>query len=94
MIRVQRLSGDDPLVFQVDVAEADGASRHRVTLRPAEAARLVGGSPPERLVEAAFRFLLEREPRDAILARFDLSVISHYFHDFEQKLPAYLKAPE
>ena len=91
MIRVQRLSGADPLVFQVDIAEADGASRHRVTLQAAEAARLGGGSPPERLVEAAFRFLLDREPRDAILARFDLSVISHYFHDFERELPRYLK---
>jgi hypothetical protein len=94
MIRVRRLGGEDPLVLQVDVAEPDGASRHTVTLRPAEAARLGGGSPPERLVEAAFRFLLEREPRGAILARFDLSVIAHYFPEFEQELPAYLKAPE
>ena len=49
-----------------------------------------GKHPPERCLEAAFRFLLDREPKESILARFDISVISRYFPEFEQELPRYL----
>ena len=48
MITVTRLTGDDPLVFDVEVADAGGKSRHRVTLMRADWARLSGGRPPER----------------------------------------------
>ncbi len=89
MITITRRSGDDPLVFDVVVGEAAGASRHRVTLRRADVARLAGGRAPERLIEAAFRFLLEREPKESILARFDISVIARYFPEFERELPRY-----
>ena len=49
-----------------------------------------GKYTPERCIEAAFRFLLEREPKESILARFDISVVSHYFPEFEHELPRYL----
>ena len=50
----------------------------------------MGPAPPEHCVKAAFRFLLDREPKEAILSRFDVSVISRYFPDFETKLPRYI----
>jgi len=90
MITVTRLAGDDPLLFEVVVAEASGTSRHRVTLARADAERLAGARAPERLIEAAFRFLIDREPKESILARFDLSVIARYFPEFERELPRYL----
>ena len=90
-ITVATLPGVDPLVFDVEVAEGRGATRHRVTLSAADCARLAAGATPERLVEAAFRFLLDREPQESILASFDLSVIARYFPDFERELPRYLK---
>jgi hypothetical protein len=33
-------------------------------------------------VEASFWFLLEREPKESILRRFDLAVIEQYFPDY------------
>ena len=47
---------------------------------------------PRRVLslEAAFRFLLDREPKEAILGRFDVTVISRYFPEFERELPHYL----
>ncbi|MGD0184184.1 MAG: hypothetical protein ABSC25_02930 [Roseiarcus sp.] len=90
MITVTRQGGEDPLLFDVVVADAAGTSRHRVSLTRADLARLAGGRAPERLVEAAFRFLLEREPKESILARFDLAVIARYFPEFERELPRYL----
>jgi len=94
MITVTQSSGDDPLVFDVVVAEAGGASRHRVALSRGELARLAGARAPERLIEAAFRFLLEREAKESILARFDLGVIARYFPEFERELPRYLADSE
>ena len=40
----------------------------------------------ERLVEASFRFLLERESKESILRRFDLSVIRRYFPEFPEEI--------
>ena len=45
---------------------------------------------PEQCIEAAFRFLLDREPQESILQSFDITVISRYFSEFERELPRYL----
>ncbi|MGJ0621538.1 MAG: hypothetical protein ACR65Z_12635 [Methylocystis sp.] len=80
----------DPLVFEVTVREGASESRHRVTLSRRDFERLGAGAGAERLIAAAFRFLLDREAKESILARFDVSVIAGYFPDFERKLPHYL----
>lgn len=90
MIDVQRTGEGDPLTFSVTVTEGGSRSRHEVTLSRETAARLPGGGTPERCVHAAFRFLLDREPKESILDRFDLTVISRYFPEFESRLPDYL----
>jgi hypothetical protein len=92
-IEVTRRPGDDPLAFDVTVGADAGQTRHLVTLAPADLARLGAGRAPERLVEAAFRFLLDREPRESILRRFDISVIPRYFPEFDRELGPYLSPP-
>ena len=47
-----------------------------------------GKHTPERCLEAAFRFLLDREPKESILGRFDVAVISRCFPEFKRELPA------
>ena len=39
--------------------------------------------PPERLIEDSFIFLLQREPKEAILRKFNLSEIQKHFSEFE-----------
>lgn len=91
MIEVKRTGDGDPLEFQVVVREAGGESRHHVTMGKDTCERLTAGrQTPERCLEAAFRFLLDREPRESILGRFDVTVISRYFPEFERELPRYL----
>lgn len=46
-----------------------------------------GRVSPSRVVQAAFEFLLEREPASSILAKFDCSVIRRYFPDVDRELP-------
>jgi hypothetical protein len=91
MIEVRRMSEDDPLAFEVIVREENGETRHHVTISKQTCERLTDGKhAPERCVEAAFRFLLEREPKESILQRFDVTAISGYFPGFERELPRYL----
>jgi hypothetical protein len=94
MIEVRRISEGDPLAFEVVVREGDGETRHHVTMGRATCDRLTAGRhTPESCLEGAFRFLLDREPKEAILARFDVTTIARFFPEFERELPRYLPPP-
>lgn len=49
-----------------------------------------GRIAPERVIKAAFEFLLEREPASAILQEFDCAVIRRYFPEVDRELPTLL----
>lgn len=87
MISVEALGGS---TYKVIVEEGGGRTEHEVTAAPDVVERYAPGSTPERLLEASFEFLLEREPKEAILGSFDVSVISRYFPEFERELQHYL----
>ena len=91
MIEIQRIAEGDPLEFEVVVREGRGETRHHVTMSPEMCERLTAGMHMlERCLEAAFRFLLDREPKESILGQFDVKVISSYFPEFERELARYL----
>ncbi|HEX5461926.1 MAG TPA: hypothetical protein VFX20_18320 [Steroidobacteraceae bacterium] len=91
MIEVRQTTPGDPFEFEVIVREADGESRHHVTMSQAGFEKMTAGQhTPEHCLAAAFRFLLDRERKESILGRFDVSVISQYFPEFERELPRYL----
>ncbi|MAU60519.1 MAG: hypothetical protein CMI62_07305 [Parvibaculum sp.] len=90
MIDVSRTGDGDPMQFRVVIRDEDGATRHEVTLRRDFHEAIASGATPETAVEAAFRFLLDREPKEAILGHFDITVISSYFPEFPQAIAAYL----
>ena len=46
-----------------------------------------GRIAPEKVIRAAFEFLLEREPASQILSEFDCAVIRRYFPDIDHDLP-------
>ena len=70
--------------FRVRLTDADGSStEHDVTVSRAEWERFgTGYRTPEQLVEASFRFLLERESKEQVLAAFDLGQITRYFPSY------------
>lgn len=76
------VSQESGTVFRVVVTDERGSSTHLVTVMPSDVDRYAPGSSPEALLEAAFEFLLAREPKEAILARFELPVIERYFPEF------------
>jgi len=78
--------------FDVVVDDDDG-QRHeyQVTLSwPDYDLWCHGQVAPERVVRAAFRFLLEKESAEMILSRFDCAVIRRYFPEVDKQLPAFL----
>lgn len=75
---------------RVTVGDDPAATVHDVEVTHEDLARLAPAASVERLVEASFRFLLEREPREAILRRFALPVIGRYFPEYATELGARL----
>ena len=92
VIYVERVEeAKEPLAFCVTVSEDQSETKHDVTLPQSAYQRLTQGKvTPERCVQAAFQFLLDREPKESILTRFDLTVISKYFPTFERDFGKYL----
>lgn len=82
-IDVEPLEGDE---YRVEVRDDTGSSTHRVTLPPGKLEELGGGAGAEELLEESFRFLLEREPRSAILSRFEISTITGYFPEYPEEI--------
>jgi hypothetical protein len=73
--------------FRVRVSDGKGETSHTVTLKLADFERIAGGKiEPAELVRMAFEFLLENEPKESILGRFDLPLIGRYFPNFEPEM--------
>ena len=54
---------------------------------------LTGGKiTKEELIKKSFEFLLEREPKESILSRFNLRIIKQYFPEFEEEIRTYRSA--
>jgi hypothetical protein len=82
-IRVTHEAGDE---YRVVVRDAGGATEHRVTVTGRDLKRLAPGASVESLLQESFRFLLEREPKEAILRRFEIPVIARYFPEYPEEI--------
>ena len=68
---------------EVRVHENGTASTFEVSVSQQEFERYaVPNEDVATLVERSFRFLLEREPKEQILRRFELGVIERYFPEY------------
>jgi hypothetical protein len=66
-IEIEKIGEGD---FRVRVIQGASASTHHVSLKANDFERLSAGKvAPEELVRRSFEFLLEREPKESILAR-------------------------
>lgn len=77
-------TGADAYLVEVQSATR---TQHRVSVAPAYLRELdVASHPAIRVIEEAFRFLLEREPNTSILASFELREIERYFPEFRAEI--------
>ena len=83
--------GESQWSYDVTVYDGGKAHAYQVTLSFQDYDHWSHGRvPPEQVVRAAFRFLLDREPASAILSKFDCSVIRRYFPEVDQQIGKYL----
>ena len=69
--------------FEVTVREGGSQTSHRVKLGKGYYLELTDErAAPDDLVRKSFEFLLENEPKESILASFDLTVIARYFPEY------------
>ncbi len=92
MIEVEQKPNEGALmVFSVEVSDSAGRTHHRVTLMETTYQRLTGGKiTPIACIEAAFRFLIERQSKGDILPSFDLNVLQLSHANFDKEFPNYL----
>ena len=74
--------------FQVTVI-AESTTTHMVTVQAEYLQKLTAGKLSSiDLIRHSFKFLLARKSNTSILRSFDLSVIAHYFPEFEREIAA------
>ena len=70
----------------VTLGDDANATTHEVQVDRDALDDLAPGAPPEELVRASFVFLLEREPREAIMRSFELPIIGRFFGDYRDEI--------
>lgn len=81
-----------PDTFQVTVSVGRSQTVHDVTVDESAREKYGSGVDPKRLVEESFHFLLEREPKEMILAKFELPAIEGYFPEYPVEIARRLSA--
>jgi hypothetical protein len=86
-IAVECSVADGGWLARVTVTDRRSSKEFEVGVSTAELARLDPlATEPAALVHRSFEFLLAREPKEAILSAFGLSVIARYFPEFESEI--------
>jgi len=88
-IAVACVGADGSWVCSVRVRDTRSATDHVVGVDEIDLPASMDGAEAadiERLLVATFEFLLEREPKESILSRFDLRVIARYFPEYDDEV--------
>ena len=71
---------------RVTIGDDPAATEHEVILERETLEDLAPGVSPDTLVAESFAFLLEREPREALMRRFELPIIGRYFAEYSDEI--------
>lgn len=76
---------EDSDSFLVTVSENGSETNHKVSFSDEYWKQIGKGRSKEECVKLAFEFLLKREPKEAILRSFDMTIIKKYFPEFDKE---------
>jgi hypothetical protein len=94
MRRVISVTPTAETTYRVTVDEGGSQTTHDVTVTPQDITRYAPEASAPQLLKASFEFLLEREPKEAILSRFALPVIERYFPEYPRKIRQLVASPQ
>jgi hypothetical protein len=73
--------------FEVTLTDGASVTQHEVKINEGDLARYgLEGCDVRAVVEESFRFLLEREPKEAIMGSFELSTIADFFPEYPAEI--------
>ena len=81
-IIVKRIEESPNLTFEVAVNEEISSTRHIVMMGDDFYKELNTETTPEKIIELSFLFLLSKESKEMIYSKFDVSIITSYYHDY------------
>ncbi len=74
-------------MFSKRQSQEASQTHHKVTVTDISYQQLTGGKiTKEELMNFSFKFLLEREPNTSILSKFNITIISQYFPEYQAEL--------
>ena len=77
----------DDNTFKVIVRELGTHTEHTVEVDDEYYQKLTKGNITKiELIQLSFRFLLRKEAKELILARFNLNIIARYFPEYEKEI--------
>ena len=88
-IDIREKKTNDGWDFQVTIS-GNETTVHQVKLSKNYYEKINPGLTPNKLIRASFKFLLEREPKEMILSKFDLQIIANYFPNYEKEIGKYM----
>ena len=82
-MKIEKVTED---VFKVTVS-GNLVTQHEVTVTDIAYNHLTNGrATKEELLYFSFKFLLDREPNTSILSKFEITIISQYFPEYETEV--------
>jgi len=73
--------------FLVEIEENSTRTQHEITLEESYYKKLTKEKISKKeLIKRSFKFLLEREPKEAIFKKFNLKIIESYFSEYEKEI--------
>ena len=84
-IDIREKKTNDGWDFQVTIS-GNGNTVHQVKLSKKYYEKINLGLTPNKLIKASFKFLLEREPKEMILRKFDMQIIANYFKNYKKEI--------
>ena len=87
-ILVNTIPAEQAWNFEVTVRESGSETVHRVNMTKAAFKRFTQGKTctPAEFVKKSFEFLLEKEPKESIFKKFEITVISQYFPEYAEEI--------
>jgi len=90
-IKIRQTRIEPSFNFDVIVEEENTSTQHLVSMSKEFYNSLDTKKTALDVVRTIFEFLLDRETKEQILREFDVTVVSHYYPEFKEKLKEMLK---
>ena len=79
--------GNEEYIYDVEINEGGSTTDHKVTLSLEDYEAITDTEiDPEELIRKSFEFMLEREPKEAILGEFNIAEIEQYFPEYREEI--------